>query len=106
MLVGTGLTHCLKVQIRVGIQGGDVEESRHLHLQSDACEQSVCMWSTEMFVREREMRGQKSSPGEHLQSALYPGGLYTLLHYHIALRGATTVRLTPTQREKEREGKN
>lgn len=47
-------------------------------LKSDASEQSVCMWSTDMFVREREMRGQKSSPGEHLQSALPRRPVHTL----------------------------
>lgn len=80
------------------IQGCDVEESWHLLLKSDASKQSVCMWSTDMFVREREMRGQKSSPGEHLQSALPRRPVHTLLHYHTN----TTVRLTPTQRKRRR----
>ncbi len=40
-----------------------------MDLESEASEQSVCMWSTEMFVGGSEMRRQRSSSGEHLQSA-------------------------------------
>lgn len=57
MLAGIGLawaSHCLKIQNKSEMQGHDVEESRHLHLQSDACEQPACMWSTEVFVRDEE----------------------------------------------------
>lgn len=62
MLVGSRLSwasHCLKVQNKSGIQSCDVEESRHLHLQPDASEQSVCMWSAEMFGGEREMKAEE-----------------------------------------------
>lgn len=56
-LVGTGLAWAISSPQSTNkspAQSRDVDESRHLHLQSDASEPSLCMWRRGMFVRDEK----------------------------------------------------
>lgn len=108
MFIGRA-THFLKTKIRVGcgavtFRGADICTSNLMPQSSQcACGAQTCL------LEGGESQKCRRVPRASIYNQHCPGGLHTLLQHHVALGGASTVRLTPAQKKrvwwKDREKK-